>query len=125
MGVWSFAAGPGAMPAAVLARVREELPDYRGCGQSALELPFTGTEFRELLAQAQADLRALLAVPGDYAVLWCGRSLARGASVSPPQRRRPEVARRAAGAADGYCCCTSDAIWRTSIVLARCSILPA
>jgi phosphoserine aminotransferase len=68
--VWNFAAGPGAMPAEVLARLREELTDFRGSGQSPLELPFTGTEFRETIARAEADLRALLAVPDEYAVLF-------------------------------------------------------
>jgi len=68
--VWNFAAGPGAMPAEVLARIREDLPEFKGSGQSVLELPFTGPRFRELIAQAQSDLRQLLAVPEDYEVLF-------------------------------------------------------
>jgi phosphoserine aminotransferase len=35
-----------------------------------LELPFTGSQFRDILEQAEADLRALLAVSDDYAVLF-------------------------------------------------------
>jgi phosphoserine aminotransferase len=67
---WNFAAGPGAMPAEVLAQLREALTDFRGSGTSLLELPFTGAEFREIMARAEADLRSLLAIPADYAVLF-------------------------------------------------------
>jgi phosphoserine aminotransferase len=58
------------MPAEVLARVREDLPNFRGSGQSVLELPFTGAQFREIMAQAQRDLRELLAVSQDYEILF-------------------------------------------------------
>jgi phosphoserine aminotransferase len=58
------------MPAEVLARIREELPDCRGSGQSALELPFSGPQFQEIITQAQRDLRELLAVPKDHEVLF-------------------------------------------------------
>jgi phosphoserine aminotransferase len=68
--VWNFAAGPGVMPAEVLERVREELADFRGSAQSVLELPFSGPQFRELIQRAEADLRALLDIPDDYAVLF-------------------------------------------------------
>jgi len=68
--VWNFAAGPGVMPAEVLARVREEFADVRGGGQCVLELPFSGPRFQEIIRQAEADLRALLAIPEDYAVLF-------------------------------------------------------
>jgi phosphoserine aminotransferase len=67
---WNFAAGPGAMPGPVLARIRDELTDFGGSGQSILELPFTGTRFREVMASTEASLRALLSVPEDYAVLF-------------------------------------------------------
>ena len=68
--VWNFAAGPGVMPAEVLAFAREEVTHFRGGAQSVLELPFGGSEFREIIARAEADLRVLLSVPDDYAVLF-------------------------------------------------------
>jgi phosphoserine aminotransferase len=67
--VWNFAAGPAVMPAEVLARIRDELTDFRGSGQSLLETPFTGAVFREIVSRAEADLRTLLSIPDDYAVL--------------------------------------------------------
>ena len=68
--VWNFAAGPAVLPAEVLAQAREAVSDFDGGGQSVLELPFTGPEFREIIATAEADLRALLAIPESYAVLF-------------------------------------------------------
>ncbi len=67
---WNFAAGPGCMPAEVLAQAHEALRASPQDGQSVLELPFTGPRFREIIAQAEAALRDLLAVPADYAVLF-------------------------------------------------------
>jgi phosphoserine aminotransferase len=58
------------MPAEVLAQLGEALTDFRGSGASLLELPFTGAQFREIMARAEADLRRLLAIPQDYAVLF-------------------------------------------------------
>ena len=68
--VWNFAAGPAVLPAEVLARVRDELTDYAGSGLSLLETPFTGPAFRAIIAHAEGDLRALLGVPDDFAVLF-------------------------------------------------------
>ena len=68
--VWNFAAGPAVMPAEVLARVRDELIDFGGSGHSLLETPFSGPVFREIVSRAEADLRALLSIPDDYAVLF-------------------------------------------------------
>jgi phosphoserine aminotransferase len=67
---WNFSAGPAVLPRAVLARIREELPDYAASGQSVLELPFGGAHYRDIAARAEQALRALLSVPPDYAVLF-------------------------------------------------------
>ncbi|HEY7759300.1 MAG TPA: 3-phosphoserine/phosphohydroxythreonine transaminase [Burkholderiales bacterium] len=67
---WNFSAGPAVLPRAVLARIREELPDYASSGQSVLELPFSGGHYRDIAARAEQALRALLSIPTDYAVLF-------------------------------------------------------
>ena len=67
---WNFAAGPAVLPAAVLARVREELGDFHGTGQSILELPFGSARFADLARRAEQDLRSLLAIPDEYIVLF-------------------------------------------------------
>ncbi|MEO6926932.1 MAG: 3-phosphoserine/phosphohydroxythreonine transaminase [Rhodanobacter sp.] len=68
--VWNFSAGPAALPPAVLERARDELLDWNGSGASVMEQSHRGKRFIAMAAQAEADLRALLAVPDDYAVLF-------------------------------------------------------
>lgn len=68
--VFNFAAGPAAMPEAVLLRIRDDIPDWLGTGTSILELPFTGEKYRDLAEAAEARLRALLAVPANYRILF-------------------------------------------------------
>jgi phosphoserine aminotransferase len=68
--VFNFAAGPAVMPEPVLARIRDDLPDWNGAGLSILELPFTGPEFRDLAERAEANLRLLLNAPAEYRILF-------------------------------------------------------
>lgn len=67
---FSFASGPSALPPLVRAALSRDVADWRGSGFSALELPFTGQAFGEILAAAEDDLRALLALPASYRVLF-------------------------------------------------------
>ncbi len=68
--VWNFSAGPAALPLAVLERARDELLDWQGSGASVMEQSHRGKRFISMAAQAEADLRTLLAIPEDYAVLF-------------------------------------------------------
>src|SRR6267378_75001 len=68
--VFNFNAGPGALPLPVLERIREELLDWRGSGMSVMEMSHRSPEFEGLIADAEARLRKLLAVPDDYAVIF-------------------------------------------------------
>ncbi len=70
MRVFSFASGPSALPARVIEEMRCDLADWRGCGQSLLELPFSGREFATILDEAERDLRDLLELPDAYRVLF-------------------------------------------------------
>lgn len=76
--VFNFSAGPATMPEAVLEQARDELMDWNGVGASIIELSHRGPEFMRVAAQAEADLRALLGIPEDYAVLF----LAGGATTA-------------------------------------------
>nr|WP_298148156.1 3-phosphoserine/phosphohydroxythreonine transaminase [uncultured Pseudomonas sp.] len=67
---YNFAAGPATLPAQVLRQIREDLPDWQGSGLSLLEQPFTGAPFKDLMQQAEEDLRRLLAIPTNYRVLF-------------------------------------------------------
>jgi phosphoserine aminotransferase len=75
--VFNFSAGPAALPEPVLLRAQSELLDWRGSGMSVLEVSHRGADFVDCAAKAERDLRALLAVPDNYKVLF----LAGGATL--------------------------------------------
>jgi len=68
--VFNFSAGPAALPEPVLERARAEWMDFRGSGMSVMEMSHRGKVFMEVAEKAEKDLRELLAVPDDYAVLF-------------------------------------------------------
>lgn len=67
---YNFSAGPAAMPEAVLRRAAAEMLDWHGSGLGVMEMSHRGKEFGEILAQAEADLRHLLAVPEHFHILF-------------------------------------------------------
>lgn len=58
------------MPAPVLESLQNDLVDYRGRGLSVLEMSHRSSDFAEIAAKAEKDLRTLLAIPSDYSVLF-------------------------------------------------------
>src|SRR5271156_3786373 len=66
----NFNAGPGALPLAVLERIREELTDYRGTGMSVMEMSHRSKEFEDIIAGAESKLRQLMSIPDDYGVIF-------------------------------------------------------
>ncbi|MGH8252557.1 MAG: 3-phosphoserine/phosphohydroxythreonine transaminase [Steroidobacteraceae bacterium] len=70
MGVYNFSPGPAVLPREVLEQARDELPDWRGDGMSVMEVSHRGKAFVACAAEAEADLRELLAIPPHYKVLF-------------------------------------------------------
>ncbi|MBK8323729.1 MAG: 3-phosphoserine/phosphohydroxythreonine transaminase [Betaproteobacteria bacterium] len=70
MRIYNFGAGPATMPVEVLERARGELTEWHGAGMSVMEMSHRGKEFVAIAAEAEADLRRLLAVPANYKVLF-------------------------------------------------------
>src|SRR5688572_14706170 len=68
--VFNFGAGPAMLPEAVLKQASEEMLDWHGSGMSVMEMSHRGKEFIGIHAQAEADLRELLAIPKNYKVLF-------------------------------------------------------
>jgi phosphoserine aminotransferase len=68
--VFNFSAGPAALPLEVLEQARDEMLDYQGTGMSVMEMSHRSKAFVEIAETAHADLKALLAVPDDYAILF-------------------------------------------------------
>ena len=66
----NFSPGPAALPLAVLEQARDEFTDWHGSGMSVMEMSHRGKEFIAIHAQAEADLRELLAIPANYKVLF-------------------------------------------------------
>lgn len=68
--IYNFGAGPATMPVEVLERARQELVNWHQAGMSVMEMSHRGKEFIAIAADAEADLRKLLAIPGNYKVLF-------------------------------------------------------
>ena len=79
---YNFSAGPAAMPEEVLQQAAAEMLDWHGSGMGVMEMSHRGKEFMSIAAQAEADLRELLAVPSNFRVLFMqGGGLAENAIV--------------------------------------------
>ena len=68
---YNFSAGPAAMPEDVLKTAAAEMLDWHGSGLGVMEMSHRGKEFGAIAAQAEADLRRLLAVPGHFTSCSC------------------------------------------------------
>jgi phosphoserine aminotransferase len=75
--VFNFAAGPAVMPVPVLDEMQRDLLALPGVGISIFEISHRSKAFEAILAQTEADIRALAGVPSGYRVLF----LQGGASV--------------------------------------------
>jgi phosphoserine aminotransferase len=67
--VYNFSAGPAVLPEPVLAEVQRDLMALPGVGASILEISHRSSTFENIIQQAEANLRQLLSIPDDYAVL--------------------------------------------------------
>ncbi len=66
----NFGAGPAVLPRSVLEKAQAELLDYAGTGMSVLEISHRSAAFEGIIQKAEADLRTLLGVGADHAVLF-------------------------------------------------------
>jgi phosphoserine aminotransferase len=67
---FNFSAGPAAIPTEVLQQAQAELLDFKGTGMSVMEMSHRGKVFLEIAREVEADLRALMAIPSNYKVLF-------------------------------------------------------
>jgi phosphoserine aminotransferase len=68
--VYNFSAGPAVLPEEVLAQCAAQMSDYDGCGMSIMEMSHRSPEFQAIIDEAEADLRELMGIPDEYAVLF-------------------------------------------------------
>ncbi|MEA3153691.1 MAG: phosphoserine aminotransferase [Betaproteobacteria bacterium] len=111
--VFNFSAGPAVLPEPVLQQAAQEMLSWHGSGMSVMEMSHRGEEFVAIHAQAEADLRELLAIPKNYKVLFLqGGAAAQFAMVPLNLLRGKSVAdyistgqwsKKAIGEAKKYC----------------------
>jgi phosphoserine aminotransferase len=68
--VYNFSAGPAVMPLTVLEEIQRDLIALPGVGMSVLEISHRSKTFEDILAAAEADIRALADIPANYKVLF-------------------------------------------------------
>ena len=68
--VYNFSAGPSMLPEEVLKTAANEMLEYGNSGQSVMEMSHRSKEYQAIIDQAEADLRELMDIPDDYAVLF-------------------------------------------------------
>ncbi len=90
---FNFSAGPAVLPESVLQQAAAEMLDWHGSGMSVMEMSHRGQEFMSIHADAEKDLRELLAVPANYKVLFLqGGAIAENAIVPMNLLRGRKVA---------------------------------
>ena len=68
--VYNFSAGPAVLPEEVLNEAAAEMLDYNGSGMSVMEMSHRSKWFQDIIDQAEADIRSLMAIPDNYKVLF-------------------------------------------------------
>ena len=68
--VYNFSAGPSMLPLEVLEQAAAEMLDYKGSGQSVMEMSHRSKEYQAIIDEAEADLRDLMNIPDNYKVLF-------------------------------------------------------
>ncbi len=68
--VYNFGAGPAIMPLEVLQEAQADLVDFKGSGMSVMEMSHRGKEYDAIHNEAIANLRELMGLNDDYAILF-------------------------------------------------------
>ena len=68
--IFNFSAGPATLPLKVIEEAQANLLCLPGAGASILEISHRSPTFDEIILGAERDMRTLLGIPDDYAVLF-------------------------------------------------------
>lgn len=68
--VYNFSAGPSMLPESVLNKAAEEIMDYKGSGQSVMEMSHRSKVYDGIFQDAQSLFRETLNVPENYKILF-------------------------------------------------------
>ena len=68
--VYNFSAGPAMLPEKVLEKAAAEMLDYKGTGESVMEMSHRSKEYQAIIDEAEALLREIMSIPDNYKVLF-------------------------------------------------------
>jgi len=68
--VYNFSAGPSMLPLSVLEQAQKDLLCYGDSGMSVMEMSHRSPAFETIIADAEAKLRQVMAIPDNYKVLF-------------------------------------------------------
>ena len=68
--VYNFSAGPSCLPEEVLKECADEMLDYKGTGQSVMEMSHRSSVFKPIVEDAEAMVRKLMRVPDNYKIVF-------------------------------------------------------
>lgn len=87
--VYNFNAGPAALPLPVLEKAQAEMLDLAGSGMSVMEMSHRSKEYAAVNDEAEANVRKLMGVSDDYAVLFLQGGASLQFAMIPMNLRRP------------------------------------
>ena len=67
---YNFSAGPSMLPLNVIQDAAANLANYKGCGESVMEMSHRSAEFKGILEDAEKNLRDILKIPDRYKVMF-------------------------------------------------------
>ncbi|MBR2372630.1 MAG: aminotransferase class V-fold PLP-dependent enzyme, partial [Lentisphaeria bacterium] len=70
MKIYNFAAGPAMLPEAVMKKAQAEFCAFQDSGSGIMELSHRGKYFKPVIDAAEANVRKLLNLSDDFAVLF-------------------------------------------------------
>ena len=68
--IYNFSAGPAILPLDVLKEAKEDFISYKGTGMSVMEMSHRSKTYDDIIKAAEKDIRTLLNIGDDYAVLF-------------------------------------------------------
>ena len=68
--VYNFAAGPATLPPSVMEKAQQEFVDFNGIGYGIAEATHRGASFQGVIDRCEANIRELMGISDDYAVLF-------------------------------------------------------
>lgn len=67
---YNFSAGPSMLPLNVIEDAAANLANYKGCGESVMEMSHRSAEFKAILEDAEQNLRDIMNIPDNYKVMF-------------------------------------------------------